>query len=541
MAEPSGPAPPPQWCKLAYSGAQCAPMEDEDVQTLLIRGGTIVDADRSYAADVLCVKGKIAEIGKGLKAPDGAKVLDATGKMVIPGGIDPHTHMELPFMGTVASEDFFTGTRAGLAGGNTTIIDFVIPAPKEPIMAAYKKWRGWAEKACGDYSFHVAITWWDDSVKNDMKTLSEEWGVNSFKHFMAYKGAIMADDETLVNSFRHSKDLGALCTVHAENGELVNTLQSVTFDSGVTGPEGHPLSRPPLVEGEAANRAIQVAAALGVPLYIVHNSCIESLEAVTRARLNGQRVYGEVLSQHLCVDDSVYRHKDWKVAAHHVMSPPFRPKAHQDALWKGLQAGMLQTTATDHCCFCTTQKMMGKDDFRRIPNGTNGVQDRMAVMWHLGVRTGKLTPNEYVAVTSTNTAKIFNMYPRKGAIAVGSDADVVVWDPELERKISKETHLQNIDFNIYEGMVTKGGPAATVSRGLVVYEDGKMMEGIRGRGKHIDRPCFNSMFWENQMLRNKISPWVDGKTSVARDAPEPEAKRAKGEIGYSLGHDTDHD
>jgi len=508
---------------------------------LLIRGGTVVDADRSYAADVLCVKGKIAEIGKGLKAPDGAKVIDATGKMIIPGGIDPHTHMELPFMGTVASEDFYTGTRAGLAGGNTTIIDFVIPAPKEPILAAYKKWRGWAEKACGDYSFHVAITWWDESVKADMKTLSEEYGVNSFKHFMAYKGAIMADDETLVNSFRNCKDLGALCTVHAENGELVNTLQQITFESGVTGPEGHPLSRPPLVEGEAANRAIQVAAALGVPLYVVHNSCIESLEAVTRARLNGQRVFGEVLSQHLCVDDSVYRHKDWKVAAHHVMSPPFRPKCHQDALWKGLQAGMLQTTATDHACFCTTQKMMGKDDFRRIPNGTNGVQDRMAVMWHLGVRTGKLTPNEYVAVTSTNSAKIFNMYPRKGAIAVGSDADVVVWDPDLIRTISKDTHLQNIDFNIYEGMVTCGGPTATVSRGLVVYEDGKMREGIRGRGKYIDRPCFNSMYWENQMLRNKVSPWVDGKTSVERDAPEPEAKRQKGAIGYTLGHDTDHD
>lgn len=505
-------------------------MADEDVQTLLIRGGTIVDHENSYNADILCKNGKIAEIGQGLVAPEGARILDAKGQLVMPGGIDPHTHMELPFMGTVASEDFFTGTRAGLAGGNTTIIDFVIPAPKEPILAAYLKWRKWAEKACGDYSFHVAITWWDESVKNDMKTLTEQHGVNSFKHFMAYKGAIMCDDEVLVNSFSNAKTLGALCTVHAENGELVNTLQGVTFDSGITGPEGHPLSRPPLVEGEAANRAIQVAKALGVPLYVVHNSCRESLQAITRARLSGQRVYGEVLAQHLCIDDSVYRHKDWKIAAHHVMSPPFRPKSHQDDLWKGLQAGMLQTTATDHACFCTAQKMMGKDDFRRIPNGTNGVQDRMAVMWHLGVRTGKLTPSEYVAVTSTNSAKIFNMYPRKGAIAVGSDADIVVWDPQLKRHISKDTHLQNIDFNIYEGLETIGGPKATVSRGLVVYEDGKVLEGIRGRGKYVDRPCFPA-YWENQMLRNEIDPWQK-KTKVERDAPAPEAKRQKGEIGY---------
>lgn len=306
-----------------------------------------------------------------------------------------------------------------------------------------------------------------------------------------------------------------MCTVHAENGELVSTLQSVTYESGIHGPEGHPLSRPPLVEGEAANRAIQIAAGLGVPLYVVHNSCMESLEAITRARLNGQRVYGEVLSQHLLIDDSVYRNEDWRYAAHHVMSPPFRPKGHQEALWKGLQAGMLQTTATDHCCFCTEQKMMGKDDFRSIPNGTNGVQDRMAVMWTHGVRTGKLTIPEFVAVTSTNCAKIFNIYPRKGAIAVGADADIVVWDPELSRTISVKEHLQNIDFNIYEGMVTTGGPQVTVSRGLVVYENGVVQmnngEGLRGRGTYVDRPCF-PFYWENQMLRNK----VNAPTAVAR-------------------------
>lgn len=481
------------------------PMVDEKaVPPLIIRGGSIVNSDRSYDADVLCHGGKVVEIGSGLNAPDGAKVIDAKGKMVIPGGIDPHTHMQLPFMGTVASEDFFTGTRAALAGGTTMIIDFVIPAPQEPLLAAYQKWRGWAEKACSDYSFHVAVTWWDETVKEDMKTLSEQHGVNSFKHFMAYKGAIMCDDETLVNSFQNAKDLGALCTVHAENGELVSALQSITYNSGITGPEGHPLSRPPLVEGEAANRAIQIAMAIGVPLYIVHNSTIEALDALVRAKTSGQRVFGEVLAQHLCIDDSVYRNKDWRFAAHHVMSPPFRPKEHQKALWKGLQSGMLDTTATDHCCFCTNQKMMGKDDFRSIPNGTNGVQDRMAVMWDLGVNSGKLTPSEFVNVTSTNTAKIFNIYPRKGVVAVGSDADLVVWDPDLERTISADTHLQNIDFNIYEGMVTRGGPQATVSRGLVCYEDGEVTEGIHGRGRYVDRPCF-PVYWENQMLRNKVA------------------------------------
>src|SRR5215475_5609960 len=401
----------------------------------LIRGGTVVTADQSVRADVLCHDGVIAAVGPALEAPTGIEIVDAGGMLVLPGGIDPHTHMELPFMGTTASEDFFTGTSAGVAGGTTMIIDFVIPNPKEPLLEAYHKWRGWADKAAGDYSFHVAVTWWDDSVHHDMGTLTKEHGVNSFKHFMAYKGAIMADDEVLVNSFTRARELGAICTVHAENGELVFQLQQQLIKAGITGPEGHPLSRPPEVEGEAANRAIRIAQVLGVPLYIVHNSCREALEAITRARNEGQRVFGEVLAGHLVIDDSVYRHPDWNYAAAHVMSPPFRSKEHQDALWRGLQSGNLQTTATDHCCFCADQKAMGKDDFTKIPNGTGGVEDRMAVLWHHGVNSGRLTPNEFVRVTSTNAAQIFNLYPRKGTINVGSDADIAVWDPEGTRKI----------------------------------------------------------------------------------------------------------
>jgi dihydropyrimidinase len=392
-------------------------------------------------------------------------------------------------MGTVTSEDFETGTAAGLAGGTTMIIDFVIPGPQQDVMEAYHQWSEWAEKSVSDYSFHVAITWWDDSVHKAMGTLVNEHGVNSFKHFMAYKGAIMADDEILVNSFTRAIELGAIVTVHAENGELVFRLQKELFEKGITGPEGHPLSRPPQCEGEAANRAIRIAEVLGVPLYVVHNSCKQSLEAITRARNEGQRVFGEVLAGHLLVDDSVYRNEDFDVAAAHVMSPPFRAKEHQDALWRGLQSGNLQTTATDHCCFCADQKAMGKDDFRLIPNGTAGIENRMEVLWHHGVGTGRLTMNEFVAVTSTNAAQIFNVYPRKGSVAVGADADIVVWDPEATKTISAKTHFQKVDYNIFEGMTVKGCASNTLSRGKVVYADGKL-DVERGAGRYVNRPAF---------------------------------------------------
>ncbi|MEZ4238496.1 MAG: dihydropyrimidinase [Myxococcota bacterium] len=465
----------------------------------VIRGGTVVTAEGESRADVRVVGETIAEVGPDLDTA-GATVIDAGGAYVMPGGIDPHTHMELPFMGTVASEDFFTGTTAAAVGGTTTCIDFVIPNPQQPLLEAYDAWRGWAEKAACDYSFHVAVTWWDESVRRDMRTLATERGVNSFKHFMAYKNAIMADDETLVNSFKTARELGALCTVHAENGELVFTLQQDVYDQGIRGPEGHPLSRPPEVEGEAANRAIRIAEVLGVPLYLVHTSCIDALEAVTRARLEGQRVFAEVLAQHLLIDDSVYRNEDWDYAAHYVMSPPFRSREHQDALWRGLAAGMLQTTATDHCCFCSPQKRAGIDDFRKIPNGTGGIEDRMSVLWHHGVRTGRLTPAEYVAITSSNAAKIFNIFPKKGALVAGADADVVVWDPALTRTISKETHHQNIDFNIYEGMEVTGNAAITLSRGMVVWERGTVRTE-RGRGQYVNRPC-HAPFWAAQRKRN---------------------------------------
>jgi len=479
---------------------------------LLIRGGTVVNADREFAADVLCVDGKIAALGARAlaEAPAGCETLDASGQYLLPGGIDPHTHMQLPFMGTVTMDDFFTGTAAGLAGGTTSIIDFVIPNPQQPLMEAYQTWRGWAEKSAADYGFHVAVTWWGDSVHADMGRLVKEEGINSFKHFMAYKNAIMCDDETLVNSFKRALELGAMPTVHAENGELVYLLQQEVAKMGITGPEGHPLSRPPMVEGEAANRAIAIADVLGVPIYIVHVSCIESAEAIARARARGQRVYGEVLAGHLLIDDSVYRHPDFATAAAHVMSPPFRPKIHQDFLWRGLQSGQLHTTATDHCTFCATQKAAGLENFAKIPNGCGGVEERMAVIWDAGVNSGRLTPSEFVAITSANTAKLFNLYPQKGCIAEGADADLVLWDPQGTKTLSAKTQHSKGDFNIFEGRHVRGIPSHTISQGMLVYAQGEL-RATPGAGRYLKRPAFGPDFQAAKARAQDLAP-----TAVAR-------------------------
>jgi len=452
---------------------------------ILIQGGTITTAERSFIADILCADGLIAEIGKNLDT-SGAEIVDAGGALVIPGGIDPHTHMELPFMGTTATEDFFTGTTAGFAGGNTTIIDFVIPGPQDSMLDAFHTWRGWAEKAAGDYAFHVAVTSWSDKISEEMGILVREHGVASFKHFMAYKGALMVDDAIMLHSFARAKELGAICNIHAENGEAVAHLQQKLLAEGITGPEGHPLSRPPSVEGEAAQRVITIAGLLDMPVYIVHVSTADATAAITRARAAGQRVYGEVLAQHLVIDESVYWNQDFAFAAAHVMSPPFRPKHHQKALWAGLASGALQTTATDHCCFCAPQKAGGVGDFTKIPNGTAGIEDRMSIIWHEGVRSGRLTQNEFVAITSTNTARIFGLMPRKGLIAVGADADLVVWDPSASRTISATTHHQNVDFNVFEGRTVTGLARTTIANGKIVWHEGTL-RAVRGAGRYIKR------------------------------------------------------
>ncbi|MFD2238924.1 dihydropyrimidinase [Aureimonas populi] len=452
--------------------------------TLVIKGGTIVTADRTYRGDILIDGETIARIGEDLS---GDETIDASGAYVMPGGIDPHTHMEMPFMGTHSADDFDTGTAAGLAGGTTMTVDFCLPAPGQGLIEALQEWHQKAGKARADYSFHMAITWWGQQVFDDMPKVVAA-GVNSFKHFMAYKGSLMVNDDEMFASFQRCAELGALPLVHAENGDVVASLQQRLLAAGNDGPEAHAYSRPPQVEGEATNRAIMIADQAGVPLYVVHVSCEESHEAIRRARQKGMRVFGEPLIQHLTLDEGEYAHADWDHAARRVMSPPFRDKANQDSLWAGLASGSLQVVATDHCAFTSEQKRYGVGDFTKIPNGTGGLEDRLPVLWTKGVRTGRLTMNEFVAVTSTNIAKILNVYPRKGAILPGADADLVIWDPAATKTISAASQASAIDYNVFEGIEVTGLPAITLSRGRIAWRDGELRAG-KGDGRFVERPA----------------------------------------------------
>mgnify|MGYP002718182092 FL=1 len=474
----------------------------------VIRGGTVVTADLTYKADVLVEDGRIAAIGAGLA---GDRVLDASGCYVMPGGIDPHTHLEMPFMGTYSADDFESGTRAALAGGTTMVVDFALPVPGQSLLDALKVWDNKTARAHCDYSFHMAVTWWDQQVFDEMAEVVGR-GITSFKHFMAYKGALMVNDDEMFASFRRVGDLGGVALVHAENGDVVAELSARLLAEGNVGPEGHAYSRPPQVEGEATNRAIMIADMAGVPLYVVHTSCEDSHEAIRRARAAGKRVWGEPLIQHLVLDESEYFHPDWDHAARRVMSPPFRDKRHQDSLWAGLQSGSLSCVATDHCAFTTQQKRNGIGDFTKIPNGTGGLEDRMPVLWTQGVGTGRLTPNEFVAVTSTNIAKILNMYPRKGAVLVGSDADLVVWDPEAEKVISAGTQQSSIDYNVFEGISVKGLPRFTLSRGVVAVTEGKV-DSHEGHGAFVARE-------PRPAVNRALSAWKD------LTAPRPVARGA---------------
>ncbi len=451
--------------------------------TTVIKHGTIVTADLTYKADVKIDGGRIVEIGPDLS---GDTVLDATGCYVMPGGIDPHVHLEMPFMGTYSADDFESGTRAALAGGTTMVVDFCLPDPGQSLLDALKRWDNKATRANCDYSFHMAVTWWGEQVFDEMKTVVQEKGINTFKHFMAYKGALMVNDDEMFASFSRCAELGALPLVHAENGDVVAAMQQKLMDAGNNGPEAHAYSRPASVEGEATNRAIIIADMAGAPLYVVHTSCEQAHEAIRRARQNGMRVYGEPLIQHLTLDESEYFDKDWDHSARRVMSPPFRSKTHQDSLWAGLASGSLQVVATDHCAFTTDQKRTGVGDFRKIPNGTGGLEDRMPMLWTHGVATGRITMNEFVAVTSTNIAKILNVYPRKGAILVGADADIVVWDPNKEKTIAASTQQSAIDYNVFEGKQVKGLPRYTLTRGKVAIEDGAV-KTEEGHGQFVSR------------------------------------------------------
>ena len=466
--------------------------------TRVIKNGTIVTHDLTYKADVLIDNGTIINIGPNLR---GDEELDATGCYVMPGGIDPHTHLEMPFMGTYSSDDFESGTRAALSGGTTMVVDFALPSPDQGLLDAIQMWDNKSTRANCDYSFHMAVTWWGEQVFNEMESVVRDRGINTFKHFLAYKGALMVNDDELYASFQRLAELGGIAMVHAENGDVVAELSARLLEAGNTGPEAHAYSRPPQVEGEATNRAIMIADMAGVPLYVVHTSCEDSHEAIRRARQQGKRVWGEPLIQHLTLDESEYFNKDWDHAARRVMSPPFRNKAHQDSLWAGLQAGSLSVVATDHCAFTTEQKRTGIGDFTKIPNGTGGLEDRMPMLWTHGVRTGRLTPNEFVAVTSTNIAKILNCYPQKGAIRVGADADIVVWDPDKSKTITADTQQSSIDYNVFEGQTVTGLPRFTLTRGKVAVHDGDIRTE-EGHGKFVAR--------EGNGVTNKaLSTWKD--------------------------------
>jgi dihydropyrimidinase len=453
--------------------------------TRVIRNGTVVTADRTYKADVLIQHGRIVAIGQGLH---GDHEYDATGCYVMPGGIDPHTHLEMPFMGTYSADDFESGTRAALSGGTTMVVDFCLPSPGQSLLDAIKMWDNKSTKACSDYTFHMAITWWGEQVFNEMAEVVDR-GINTFKHFMAYKGALMVDDDEMFSSFQRCAALGALPLVHAENGDVVAQLQAKLMAEGNNGPEAHAYSRPPEVEGEATNRAIMIADMAGVPVYIVHVSCEQAHEAIRRARAKGMRVFGEPLIQHLTLDESEYFNADWDYAARRVMSPPFRSKQHQDSLWAGLQSGSLQVVATDHCAFTTEQKRAGLGNFAKIPNGTGGLEDRMPMLWTRGVNTGRLTMNEFVSVTSTNIAKILNMYPRKGAIVEGADADIIVWDPKRNKTISAKSQQSVIDYNVFEGIEVTGLPRFVFTRGELVVDEAKV-DAKPGHGGFVKREPF---------------------------------------------------
>ena len=460
---------------------------------LLIRGGTLVTAHGRHRADLVCRDGLIAAIGTDLAPGPGAKVIDAGGCFVMPGGIDPHTHLQLPMMGTVVADDFYTGTAAAASGGTTSILDFVGPERGQSPLEALELWRSKAAKAAVDYGFHMTVSWWGPRFAQEMQTLVQGHGVTSFKFFLAYKGGLMLPDEDLIAGFLRCRELGALAQVHAENGELIAYLQAKMLAEGVTSPLGHVLSRPPQCEGEATVRAITMAEITGVPLYVVHVSAAEAARAIADARGRGVKVIGETLPGFLAIDDSVYRHADFDFAAGHVMSPPYRPREHQQVLWQAVQDGTLSTTGTDHCCFTKAQKRLGAADFTRIPNGCGGIEDRLHVLWHLGVNSGRISPEQFVALTSTNTARVFNLWPRKGELQIGADADVIVLDPARSKTLSAATQRQNTDFSVWEGMQVKGVVVHTVSRGAHVWADGDL-RAEAGSGCYLARAPFGTAY-----------------------------------------------
>lgn len=451
---------------------------------ILLKNGRVITADSDSSCDILVEGETIAAIGRGLPLPDGAEVIDCTGKLIMPGGIDPHVHLEMPFMGTFSSDTYETGTRAALHGGTTTVIDFILQKQGNSLRAALDEWQGRATgNAVGDYSFHMAVTDFNPNTQLEIREMIAE-GITSFKTFMAYKGALMIDDAQLVGLMQEVQQHGGLVTAHATNGDLIDTLIAQHRAAGQLTPLYHYLSQPEVTETEASGRFADLANYTGVNAYIVHLTCQGALNQVRRATERNQRVLVETCIQYLLLDASLYENE--AEGAKWVMSPPLREKKDQATLWAGISQGLINVVGTDHCPFMWEQKLMGKDDFSKIPNGHPAVEHRLELLFSEGVGKGRLTPQKFVEVTSTNAAKIFGLFPRKGTISIGADADLVIIDPEKKHVISAATHHMNCDYSAYEGWELTGKIDTVLLRGQVAIDAGEAKVG-RGYGQFIRR------------------------------------------------------
>ncbi len=452
--------------------------------SILIRNGRIVTATDDYIADIFIEGEIISAIGKNLPM-QADTTIDATGKLVFPGGIDPHVHLDMPFMGTFSSDTHETGTRAALFGGTTTVIDFVLQKQGHSLKEALADWNSRARgTTVGDYSFHMAVTDFNESTKAEIQTMVEEEGITSFKTFMAYKGALMIDDSQMIGLMQEVKKQGGIVTVHATNGDVIDYLVAKHRGEGKLTPLYHYLSQPEVTEAEASGRFADMADYTGCPGYIVHMTCEGPLNAVRNATRRNQKVFVETCIQYLVLDASLYENE--AEGAKWVMSPPLREKKDQQTLWAGINQGLVQVVATDHCPFMWEQKLMGKDDFSKIPNGHPAIENRMELLYNEGVAKGKITLNKYVEVACTNPAKIFGMFPRKGAIAVGSDADIVIFDPDEKHTLSADTHHMNVDYSGYEGRELTGKVKTVLLRGTVAIDANECLVE-KGYGQFIKR------------------------------------------------------
>jgi dihydropyrimidinase len=459
----------------------------------LVKNGTIVTALDQIQGDILIEDGVVSAIGKGLPAEQVDRVYDASGKYVLPGGVDVHTHMEMPFGGTVSADDFESGTTAAAWGGTTTIVDFAIQPDGTSLPATLEQWFKKAEgKAVVDYAFHMVIRQWNDQIPADMDQLVKREGVTSFKIFMAYPGALMLDDASLFKAFQRTATNGGLICVHAENGGAIDVLVRQALAAGNTGPKHHMLTRPTTAEGEATNRAIRLAEMAGAPVYVVHLSCADALDVVRAARDRGLPVHAETCPHYLFLTKSEYDRPGFE-GAKYVMTPPLRAQSDQDALWQGLAGNDLQVISTDHCPFCFKgQKELGKDDFSLIPNGAPGVESRLSLVYDGGARGGRLSLNRCVDLVSTAPARMMGLYPKKGTIAVGSDADIVIFDPSLTQTISASTHHSKSDYSLYEGLEVTGLPTTVLLRGEPVLVD-RQFVGKAGSGQFVKRSLYQRL------------------------------------------------